>query len=60
MNELMEKLPMILAVLLGISEALAHIPSVKSNSVFQMVVNMMKKIKEVMSPKKEESKEDAK
>lgn len=42
----------ILAVLLAVSEALALIPAVKSNSVFQLVVNFLKKL----APKKEELK----
>ena len=36
----------ILAVLLAVSELLAAIPAVKSNSVFQLVFGVLKKIKE--------------
>lgn len=35
---------LILAVLLGISEALALIPQVQSNSVFQLVLSILKKL----------------
>lgn len=42
-------LTMILMVLLGISESLALIPVVKSNSVFQLIYNFLKSI--VPSPK---------
>ena len=38
----------VLGVLLALSEALALIPQVKSNSVFQLVVNVLKKVKEVV------------
>ena len=41
----------ILACLLAVSELLALIPSVKSNSVFQLVVNGLKKIQEIITPK---------
>lgn len=34
----------VLGALLAISEVLAYIPGVKSNSVFQLVVNVVKKI----------------
>lgn len=37
-----ETLMMIFGVLFGISEALAVIPVVKSNSVFQMISNILK------------------
>lgn len=39
-----ENLVMILSVLLALSEALALIPSVKSNSIFQLVWNALKAI----------------
>jgi hypothetical protein len=39
----------IVGLLLALSEVLAIIPSVKSNSVFQLVVNIIKKAKEVIS-----------
>jgi hydrogenase/urease accessory protein HupE len=38
----------ILGVLLALSEALALIPQVNANSVFQLVVNVLKKVKEVV------------
>ena len=41
----------LLAVLFGISEALALIPEIKSNSVFQFIANLLVKIKEVLTPK---------
>ena len=39
---LQQNVALILAVLLGLSEALALIPSVKSNSIFQLVYNFLK------------------
>lgn len=36
---------MILGVMLGMSEALAQIPSIKANSVFQAIMNAMAFIK---------------
>lgn len=41
----------ILVLLISISEVLALIPSVKSNSIFELVVAGLKKLKEVFSPK---------
>lgn len=41
----MNKLEMILAVLLGLSEVLALIPSIQSNSVLQLVLNLLRKLK---------------
>lgn len=35
---------MIASVLLGVSEALALIPGIKSNSVFQLIYNFIKSI----------------
>lgn len=35
---------LILAVLLGVSEALALIPQVQANSVFQLVLSVLKKL----------------
>ncbi len=35
---------MVLGILLAISEMLAFIPAVKSNGIFQMIVNMLKKL----------------
>lgn len=40
----MDKLSLILAVALGISEALALIPQVKANSIFQLVLGFLKKL----------------
>jgi hypothetical protein len=37
-----ENLVMIFGVLFGISESLAMIPSVKANSVFQMIFSVLK------------------
>lgn len=42
----------ILIFLLALSELLALIPSIKANSVFQLVVSGLKKLKEVLAPKK--------
>lgn len=52
MEALLENMPIILAVLLGISEALAHIPALESNSILQLAQKMLKKAKELF-PKKE-------
>lgn len=40
------------AVLFGVSEALAAIPAVKANSVFQWIVNLIKWMKEKFQPAK--------
>lgn len=40
----MSTITMILAVLFGVSEALAGIPQVKSNSVFQLIFNILKSL----------------
>ena len=40
------ELEIILIALLALSEALSLIPAVKSNSVFQLVWNVLKKVKE--------------
>jgi hypothetical protein len=45
-----EALVLILAALLAVSEVLALIPALKSNSVLQLVVNILKKAKEVLAP----------
>ena len=47
-----EKITLALALLLGLSEALSLIPAVKANGVFQLVLNVLKKL----APKKEISK----
>ena len=39
-----ETLVLILAVLLAVSEALALIPQVKANSIFQMILNILKSL----------------
>jgi len=44
MEWLQVNLPMLLAVLLGVSEALALIPAIKSNGVFDFVLNLLKKL----------------
>lgn len=41
----MNKLELILAVLLGVSEALALVPSIKANSVLQLVLDILRKLK---------------
>lgn len=40
-----DKFEIILIVLLGVSELLALIPQVESNSVFTFIVNQLKKLK---------------
>lgn len=42
MNFLIENKVIIVSVLFGISEALAQIPSIKSNSVFQLFSQLLK------------------
>ena len=42
---------MVVTVLLGISEILAATSSIESNSVFQAVVNGLKKVKDVLGGK---------
>lgn len=44
--------PMIVSVLFGMSEALAMIPQIKANSVFQLVFGILKKAKELIEPPK--------
>jgi hypothetical protein len=46
-----ENILIILGALLALSEVLALIPGIKSNSVFQLVINILKKVKEFLSPK---------
>lgn len=43
----------VLAALLAVSEALSLIPAVKSNSVFQLIWNGLKKVKEQLPKIKE-------
>ena len=40
----MEKIALISSILLGISEALSLIPSIKSNGIIQLVMNLLKAI----------------
>ncbi len=40
----------ILGFLLGLSEALAYIPQVKANSIFQAIVSGVKKLKALVAP----------
>ncbi|CAK0739663.1 hypothetical protein CCP2SC5_1020024 [Azospirillaceae bacterium] len=44
-------LGMIFGVLFGLSEVLALIPSIKANSIFQLIVNVLKALKDAVSPK---------
>lgn len=44
-----QQIVIILGVLLGLSEALALIPAVQANSVFQLIFNILKKL----APKKD-------
>jgi len=37
--------------LLGLSEALAYVPAIKANSAFQMIVNVVKMIKDALIKK---------
>jgi len=52
-NTIVEHKEVILVALLAVSELLAVIPSVKSNSVFQLVFNGLKKAKEFLTKKAE-------
>lgn len=49
----MEILVAVLGALLAISEALAFIPGVKANGIFQAIFNGLKKIKDMVSKKPE-------
>lgn len=49
----MENKEVILIALLAVSELLALIPSIKANSIFQLIVGGLKKIKELVSKKPE-------
>lgn len=49
-----ENLVIILSALLALSEALSLIPAVKSNGVFQLILNIVKKL----APKKQEEKKE--
>ena len=52
-NTIVEHKEVILVALLAISELLAIIPIVKSNSIFQLVVGGLKKAKELVTKKAE-------
>ncbi len=39
----------VIAILLGISEALPHFPNIESNNVIQLIVNGLKALKEKLS-----------
>jgi hypothetical protein len=41
---MVEKIALVSSVLLGISEALSLIPSIKSNGIVQLVINLLKSI----------------
>ena len=41
----------IVTALLAISEALSMIPSVKANGIFQAIYNILKSIKDFLTPK---------
>ncbi len=47
----MEMALAIVVALLAISEAVAYIPAVKANSVFQIIVNTTKTIKDFLTKK---------
>lgn len=42
---------LIVSILFGLSEVLAQIPAVKANSVFQLIVNLLKSAKDSATPK---------
>jgi hypothetical protein len=50
MEEVMMIVSVVLAVLLALSEALALIPAVKANGIFQALVNGMKFLKDKLLP----------
>lgn len=45
MAKLLEQLPLLLAVLLGISESLALIPSLKANGILDGIIKALKALK---------------
>jgi hypothetical protein len=51
MEFVQENLVYILAFLLAFSELLAQVPSIKSNSVFQLVVSVLKSVAESVKGK---------
>lgn len=60
MESFIENLPWMLAALLGLSEALAHIPALKSNSILQMVTGITRKAMKLFPKKIEAPKEESK
>lgn len=46
-----DQLIVILGVLLAVSEGLALVPALKANSVLQLVMGLLKSLKEAMGPK---------
>jgi hypothetical protein len=54
MQWLTDNWPVIVGVGFALSEALALIPKLKANSVFQLIANLLKKAKEAMPEKKAE------
>lgn len=50
-NFIVENKVLILSVLLGISEILGSFEMFKSSSVFELVVNWLKKLKDMVAPK---------
>lgn len=41
-EKVIQNLPLILAVALGVSESLALIPSVKANGIIDLIINILK------------------
>jgi polysaccharide pyruvyl transferase WcaK-like protein len=58
LEQALENLPWILAALLGMSEALAHIPALESNSVLQLITKFLRKAKEIMTKMAPKAMED--
>ena len=56
MESFMENLPLILAIALAISEAMALIPAFKENSILQLAMKLLRKAKEMFPQKKEAEK----
>lgn len=50
MQWLKDNWPMVVTFAFALSEALAIIPAIKANSVFQLVANVLKKAKEALTP----------
>jgi hypothetical protein len=51
--ELMTIVAVILGSLLSLSEILSLIPGIKSNGIFQLIVNSIRSIKDALFPKKD-------